>query len=136
MKNEELDQIIEKSFGTEPGFQLPADFAQKVAFSVVRRQQWKADLREYFYLLAVVVSLLAVVFGFYYFGYIPDQSYIGASKIGRTVDHFAAKLQTAECLVREVLDHIEKGIHPLGSILLMNGRHLCKEMRVLRKSSR
>lgn len=67
MKNEELDQIIEKSFGTEPGFQLPADFAQKVAFSVVRRQQWKADLREYFYLLAVVVSLLAVVFGFYYF---------------------------------------------------------------------
>ena len=67
MKNEELDQIIEKSFGTEPGFQLPADFAQKVAFSVVRRQQWKTDLREYFYLLAVVISLLSVVSGFYYF---------------------------------------------------------------------
>lgn len=72
-------------------------------------------------------------FGFYYFGYIPDQSYIGASKIGRTVDHFAAKLQTAECLVREVLDHIENEIKPLGCILLMNGRHLCKEMRGLRK---
>jgi GTP cyclohydrolase I len=72
-------------------------------------------------------------FGFYYFGYIPDQAYIGASKIGRTVDHFAARLQTAECLVREILDHIEEGIHPLGSILLMNGRHLCKEMRGLRK---
>ena len=72
-------------------------------------------------------------FGFYYYGYIPHKAYIGASKIGRTVDHFAAKLQTAECLVREILDHIENGIQPLGSILLMNGRHLCKEMRGLKK---
>lgn len=72
-------------------------------------------------------------FGYYYFGYIPDKFYIGASKIGRSVDHFAAKFQTAERLAKEVLDHIEEGIQPLGSILLMNGRHLCKEMRGLRK---
>lgn len=67
MKNEELDQIIEKSFRTEPGFQLPANFAQKVAFAVVRREQWKTDLREYLYLTGVLLSLLAVVSGFYYF---------------------------------------------------------------------
>lgn len=72
-------------------------------------------------------------FGFYYFGYIPDEFYLGASKIGRTVDHFAAKLQTAEKLTRQVLDHIENAIHPLGMILLMSGRHLCKEMRGLKK---
>lgn len=67
MKNEELDHIIEKSFRTEPGFQLPADFAQKVAFTVVRREQWKTDLREYLYLTGVLLCLLAVVSGFYYF---------------------------------------------------------------------
>jgi hypothetical protein len=67
MKNEELDQIIEKSFRTEPGFQLPANFAQKVAFAVVRREQWKTDLREYLYLTGVLLSLLVVVSGFYYF---------------------------------------------------------------------
>lgn len=67
MKNEELDQVIEKSFGAEPKFMLPADFAQKVTFAVVRRQQWKTDLREYFYLLAVVVSLFTAALGFYYF---------------------------------------------------------------------
>jgi GTP cyclohydrolase I len=72
-------------------------------------------------------------FGFYYFGYIPNKHYLGASKIGRTVDHFAARLQTAERLARQILDHIETSIKPLGLILLMNGRHLCKEMRGLRK---
>ena len=67
MKNKELDQIIEKSFRTEFDFQLPVDFAQKVTIQVVRREQWKTDLREYLYILGVSLSLLTIVFGFYYF---------------------------------------------------------------------
>lgn len=67
MNKEELDQIIDKSFRTEPGFKLPADFAQKVAITVVRREQWKTDLREYLYLMGVLLSLLALVSGFFYF---------------------------------------------------------------------
>lgn len=67
MRNEELDQIIEKSFGTEPDFYLPTDFAQKLTLTVIRREQWKTDLREYFYLTGVLLSLLVVVSGFYYF---------------------------------------------------------------------
>ncbi|MFA7671802.1 MAG: GTP cyclohydrolase I [Sphaerochaetaceae bacterium] len=74
-------------------------------------------------------------FGHYYFGYIPDPegSYLGASKIGRVVDYFSARLLTQERLVKNVLDHIENAVNPLGSILLMSGRHLCKEMRGLKK---
>jgi len=74
-------------------------------------------------------------FGFYYWGYIPspDGRYVGASKIGRTVDYFAARLQTQERLVTNILDYIESAVNPLGSILLMSGRHLCKEMRGLKK---
>jgi len=74
-------------------------------------------------------------FGYYYFGYIPDPNgyYLGASKIGRAVDYFSARLQTQEKLIRNILDHIEASIHPLGCILLMTGRHLCKEMRGLKK---
>jgi len=67
MKNEELDQIIEKSFKAEPVFRLSADFAQKVSFSIIRREQWKTDLHEYLYLTGVLLSLLIVVSGFYYF---------------------------------------------------------------------
>jgi len=66
MKNEELDYIIEESFRTEPDFRLPADFARRLTLSVTRREQWKTDLREYLYLSAVLISLLAVAIMIYY----------------------------------------------------------------------
>jgi hypothetical protein len=67
MNKEELDQIIEKSLRTEVDFRLPEDFALKVTSQVVRSEQWKTDLREYLYLVGVLLSLLAAVSGFYYF---------------------------------------------------------------------
>jgi len=67
MNKEELDQIIEKSFKTELDFRLPLDFAQRVTSQVVRHEQWKTDLREYLSLVGVLLSLLAIVSGFYYF---------------------------------------------------------------------
>ena len=71
-------------------------------------------------------------FGDYYFGYIPDKHFMGASKIGRTVNHYCSKLQMAENLCFEILQRVEEAVEPLGSILLMTGRHFCKEMRGLR----
>jgi len=67
MNNEELDKIIEKSFRTKPDYHLSADFAQKVTRSVVQREQWKNDLYEYLYLTAVLVSLISVAAGLYYY---------------------------------------------------------------------
>ena len=72
-------------------------------------------------------------FGNYYYGYIPDETIIGASKIGRVVDYFSARMQIAERLCADVVGYIESKTKPLGSILIMNGRHLCKEMRGLKK---
>lgn len=67
MTNEELDQIIEKSFNAQPVFQLPSDFAQKITSMVVHRNQWKNDLYDYFYLTTVIIALLSVVGGLYYY---------------------------------------------------------------------
>jgi uncharacterized membrane protein len=67
MRNEELENIVNSSLRTEPGYTLPADFAQKVSFSVARHNQWKNNLYEYFYLSVIVLSLLSVVAGLYYF---------------------------------------------------------------------
>jgi len=66
MKNEELDFIMEESFRTAPDFQLPTDFATRLTLSVFRREQWKTDLREYLYLTAVLISLLAAATVTYY----------------------------------------------------------------------
>lgn len=72
-------------------------------------------------------------FGTYFFGYIPNKRLIGASKIGRLVDFHSAKLQIAERLCKNVLDDMENALKPHGSILIMDARHLCKEMRGLKK---
>jgi len=66
MKKDELTEILEQSIGAAPEFKLPADFAQKVTLSVVRREQWKQDLQEYFYLIGSLIFLLAVTSGIYY----------------------------------------------------------------------
>lgn len=67
MRNEELDNILEKSLRIDPDFYLSADFAQKVTIKVVRRAQWKTDLYEYLYLTVVLLSLFVAVSVFYYF---------------------------------------------------------------------
>ena len=67
MINEELDSMIEKSFRSEPDFQLPVDFAQRVTFTVVRRALWKNDLNEYLSLTALILILISAVAGLYYY---------------------------------------------------------------------
>jgi len=75
----------------------------------------------------------AVFWGQYFFGYIPDEWIIGASKIARTVDYFAGKLQVQERLGHEIVKYITDVIKPKGCILVLNARHLCKEMRGVKK---
>lgn len=75
MKNEELDLIIEKSLKTSDGFHLPADFARKVTVAVVRQEQWKNDLKEYLSILGIIISLLGVAAGLYYY---LDKGFIGS----------------------------------------------------------
>lgn len=72
-------------------------------------------------------------FGNYYYGYIPDKLVLGASKIGRIVDYYSGRLQIAERLANQIVNEIEQTIKPLGQILIMDARHLCKEMRGLKK---
>ena len=72
-------------------------------------------------------------FGQFYYSYIPGDFLMGASKIGRTIDYYCARLQTAERIVTQVVAEIDSVINPLGQVLVMNARHLCKEMRGLKK---
>lgn len=72
-------------------------------------------------------------FGEYSFGYIPDKYIVGASKIPRVIDFYSSRLQIAERLVYDVINYFEQSLKPLGLILIMKGRHLCKEMRGVKK---
>ncbi len=67
MKNEELEQIIEKSFCTEPDYRLSSDFANKVTRLISQNEESKTVWREYFYLTAVLISLIISRFLFLLF---------------------------------------------------------------------
>lgn len=75
-------------------------------------------------------------FGNYWFAYIPDKKIVGLSKVARIVDYYSAKLQVQERLVKEILDELEKELDPLGIALIMEGEHLCKTMRGVRKKGK
>lgn len=91
-------------------------------------------------------------FGQYYFGYIPDGKVLGLSKVARIVDFYASKLQVQERLTKEIVDELEGSLTILEKIttsealqgiipakkpqaigLVLKGRHLCKEMRGVKK---
>lgn len=80
-------------------------------------------------------------FGRYYFAYIPAAKgkILGLSKVARIVDYYSAKLQIQERLVTEVVNHLwkalttENGIEPVAMALVMDGEHLCKTMRGVKK---
>ncbi len=67
MRIKELDHLIEESFGSEPDFLIPDDFAKKIMNELVRRTQWKADLVEYFNITSFLIFLLTIVAVTYYF---------------------------------------------------------------------
>ena len=69
----------------------------------------------------------------YDFGYIPDKKVLGLSKVARVVDYYAAKLQVQERLVKEIVDCLESELKPTAIGLVLNGRHLCKSMRGVKK---
>lgn len=82
-------------------------------------------------------------FGKYWFAYIPHPKgkILGLSKIARVVDFCSAKLQVQERLVNEVVTIINDALTegegaaypPLGIALVMEGEHLCKTMRGVKK---
>lgn len=72
-------------------------------------------------------------FGEYNFAYIPDKNIMGLSKVARVVDYYASKLQIQERLTKEIVDKIERDVKPAGIMLILKARHLCKEMRGVKK---
>lgn len=114
------------------------DKAQKpkiTAFANDGSDGFKYDtmLRDEGYFFSHCEHHVVPFFGQYYFAYIPDKLLIGASKIGRTIDYFSARLQIAERLVGDVVDYLDSKVQSKGMILVMTARHLCKEMRGVKK---
>ncbi len=108
----------------------PENFPRMTCFTEPKQRGMILDKGHFF---SMCEHHMLPFFGDYYFAYIADRKWIGASKIGRLIDYHSAKLQTAERLSIEVMNDFMEIVSPHGAILLMSGRHLCKEMRGVKK---
>jgi GTP cyclohydrolase IA len=73
-------------------------------------------------------------FGVCHIAYIPENKRIvGISKLARIVDVFSRRLQIQEHLATEIADAIMTHIRPKGVAVVIRARHLCMEMRGVRK---
>ncbi len=68
-------------------------------------------------------------------GYLPDGKIIGLSKIPRIVDAFSQRLQVQERLTHQIADTINEVLNPVGVAVVMEGRHLCMQMRGVEKQN-
>lgn len=74
-------------------------------------------------------------FGKAHVGYIPDGKVIGLSKIPRIVEMFSRRLQVQERLTHQVAETLKDVLDPIGVAVVMEGRHLCMQMRGVEKQN-
>jgi len=74
-------------------------------------------------------------FGRCHVGYLPNKKIIGLSKIPRIVDAFSQRLQVQERLTNQIAETLMDILDPIGVGVVMEGRHLCMQMRGVEKQN-
>ena len=72
-------------------------------------------------------------YGKVHVAYVPDGTVVGLSKIARTVEVFARRLQLQERLTAQIADAFMENLHPQGVMVLVEAEHLCMTMRGIKK---
>jgi len=76
---------------------------------------------------------LVPFFGYGTIAYIPDKKIIGLSKLARILDHAAHRLQNQERITTQVVEFLTEAVNPKGAGVILQARHLCMEMRGIKK---
>jgi GTP cyclohydrolase I len=74
-------------------------------------------------------------YGRVHVAYIPNGKVVGLSKIPRTVDIFARRLQVQERLTMEIAQTIDDVLKPRGVGVVVEAKHLCMMMRGVEKQN-
>ena len=73
-------------------------------------------------------------FGKIAIAYIPDGKVVGLSKLARTVEVFARRLQIQERLTRQIAEEIMRVLKPKGVFVACEAEHTCMTCRGVKKA--
>ncbi|HAE88011.1 TPA: GTP cyclohydrolase I FolE [Candidatus Marinimicrobia bacterium] len=74
-------------------------------------------------------------FGVVHVGYIPNGKVLGLSKIPRIVEMYSRRLQIQERMTRQIAETLWKTVHPIGVGVVIEGQHMCMQMRGVEKKN-
>jgi len=72
-------------------------------------------------------------YGHAHVAYIPNEKIVGLSKMPRIVEFYARRPQLQERLTEQVAGFLADRLSPQGVMVVMEARHLCVEMRGVKK---
>lgn len=73
------------------------------------------------------------ILGVAHVAYFPTNRVVGISKLARTVDVFARRLQTQEFMTKAIADAIQTALEPLGVAVYIDAKHMCMTSRGVKK---
>ncbi|MGN1145958.1 MAG: GTP cyclohydrolase I FolE [Acetatifactor sp.] len=65
--------------------------------------------------------------------YIPNGKVVGLSKLARTVEVYARRLQIQEQMTGQIADAIMENLAPQGVMVMLEAEHMCMTMRGIKK---
>jgi GTP cyclohydrolase I len=76
---------------------------------------------------------MAAMPGVAHVAYWPSKKIVGISKLARTVDVFARRLQSQETMTREIAEALDKALSPRGVAVIVEASHGCMTTRGVHK---
>ena len=72
-------------------------------------------------------------YGKVHIAYLPEGKVVGISKLARTVEVFARRLQIQERLTGQIADAIMESLQPAGVLVMAEAEHMCMTMPGIKK---
>ena len=72
-------------------------------------------------------------YGKAHIAYIPEDRVVGLSKLARTVEIYARRLQIQERMTGQIADALMEYLAPCGVMVMVEAEHMCMTMRGIKK---